>query len=170
MILQVSQNHVKKFLDYVGPHLVGSKKKQAELMVQYFDELYYPSSEDYARRVAKQRWFKILELSEGIFKLRGKKNNEKLNDRRRRVELVRKLIEEKNEMAFETPSEEVLIDLYWKQGLSRAEIGERYGASETTVVRWLRKRNVPSRSKKFAHKSKRLLAPYPCFPLHSSKG
>jgi len=169
MILQVSQSHVKKFLDYVGPHLVGAKKKQAELMVQYFDELYHPSSEDYGKRVAKKRWFKILELSEGIFKLRGGKNNQKFKDRQRRVELVRKLIEEKSELAFETPSEEVLIDLYWNQGLSRAEIGKRYGASETTVVRWMRKRSVPSRSKSSFIRASAIWFPYPCSRL-SNKG
>jgi hypothetical protein len=145
-ILQISQNHVKKFLNHVGPFLVGAKNEQAKLMVQYFDQLYHPSSEDYGKRVAKQRWFKILELSEGIFRLRGWKSNEKLKDHQRRIELVRKLIDEKNERAFEPPTEEILIDLYWNQGLSRAEIGERYGASETTVVRWMRRRNVPARS------------------------
>lgn len=169
-ILQISQGHVKKFLDYVFPYLVGAKREQAKLMVQYFDELYHPSSEDYGRRVAKRRWLKILELSEGIFELRPRKNRKKLKDHQCRGRQIRKLIEDKNERAFQTPSEEVLVDLYWNQGLSRAEIGERYRASEATVVRWMRKRNVPPRGKKFAHKSKHHLIPNPYSRLKSFKG
>jgi len=111
--LQTSQNHVNSFLEHVAPYLVGSKKEQANSMVRYFREFYIPPGEAYWKHISKHSWFKILELSESIFRLRGGKTEKKWENYEKRVALIRRHVEEKEERAYETPARGALIDLYW---------------------------------------------------------
>mgnify|MGYP001578043175 CR=1 FL=1 len=153
---------MSRFLDHIGHYLVGAKKDQGKLMSQYFGELYVPPGEEYGKRISKQRWFKILELSEAIFKLRGGKTKEKWENYKRRVTFIRKHIEEKEQRVYETPMREVLIELYWNQGLDAAEISQRYGTSVSTVHRWTKRRKVATRSNRWlAHEGNRHLIPNP---------
>lgn len=41
--------------------------------------------------------------------------------------------------------EEILRDLYWDQGLSLAEVGERLGCNQTTVCDWMERRGIDRR-------------------------
>jgi transposase len=46
---------------------------------------------------------------------------------------------------MEMPSREELYDLYWNKGMSLRELGNRYGVSEMTMFRWLKKLDIPTR-------------------------
>lgn len=52
-------------------------------------------------------------------------------------------------------SKDQLKNLYWRDGLSSVEIGNRYGFSNRTVRLWMAKYNIPRRNKSEAQKGKR---------------
>lgn len=67
------------------------------------------------------------------------------SDLRQRVALLQGDVREK-------PSRDELFELYWRKGLTPSEIGTRYSTTKNTVLTWMRRLDVPRRSKSEAMK------------------